>query len=237
MPIDLLFLIIVIIASVLFAVTIHEAAHAYVAYRMGDNTAMRAGRLTLNPIKHLDLFGSVIIPLILLMPWALKLSRSFFIFGYAKPVPVNPSNFRDFKKGTIAVSAAGITANLVLALISGALFHVFLNILQFSNSFYYKPLFLLLGFSVLINSILAIFNLIPLPPLDGSRILAMFLPVHLRIPYMRIERFFMVIIIFLIITNVLGKFLSFFLPILMDIFMSNKALYVFSELLKEFWRS
>jgi len=215
------------IIPLLFAVTIHEVAHGYVAYRMGDNTAMLAGRLTLNPIKHLDLFGSFLIPLVL------KLSGSPVIFGYAKPVPVNFANLRDFRTGTIAVSAAGVIANLCCALISGALFQILMKLGMSPDVFLYKPIFIFLGFSVLINSVLAIFNLIPIPPLDGSRILAMFLPLHLRIPYMQIERFGMFIIIFLLITNVLGKFLSFFIPLMMKLFLGNEALFVFFDL----WRS
>lgn len=221
---DIITQIIIMIIPLLFAVTIHEVAHGYVAFRMGDNTAMLAGRLTLNPIKHLDFFGSF------LLPFVLKLSGSPVIFGYAKPVPVNFANLRDFRKGTIAVSSAGIIANLGCALISGALFQIVLNLGLLTNTLFFKPFFLFLGFSVLINSVLAIFNLIPIPPLDGSRILAMFLPIHLRIPFMRIERFGMIIIIFLLITNVLGKFLSFFLPLLMNLFMGSKALYIFFDL-------
>ena len=146
---------------------------------------------------------------------------------------MNFTNFRDFRTGTIAVSSAGVIANLACAFISGVLFQIFLNLDLLSNSLFLKPLFLFLGYSVLINSVLAVFNLIPIPPLDGSRILAMFLPPHLRIPYMRIERFGMFIIIFLLITKVLGKFLSFFIPILMKLFMGSKSLYIFFDL----WRS
>ena len=130
---------IIMIVPLLFAVTIHEVAHGYIAYRMGDNTAMLAGRLTLNPIKHLDFFGSFLIPLIL------KLSGSPVIFGYAKPVPVNFANLRDFRKGTIAVSSAGVAANLLCALISGALFQIFFNLGVLSNTLFYKPFFLFLA--------------------------------------------------------------------------------------------
>jgi Zn-dependent protease len=216
MSIDLMLQILIMIIPLLFAVTIHEVAHGYIAYRMGDDTAMRAGRLTLNPIKHLDLFGSFI------MPFTLKLLGAPPL-GYAKPVPVNFNNLRDFRKGTIAVSSAGVIANFGCALISGIIFQIILNLGTLSNSVFYSPILLFFGYSVLINCVLAIFNLIPIPPLDGSRILAMFLPVHLRISYMRIERFGMIIIIFLLITKVLRKFLLFFLPPLLKLFLGVKG--------------
>ena len=104
--------IVVMIVPLLFAITIHEVAHGYVAYKMGDHTAKLAGRLTLNPIRHLDPVGSLILPLIL------KLTGSPVIFGYAKPVPVNFSNFRNYRKSTIYVASAGVLANLALAVIS-----------------------------------------------------------------------------------------------------------------------
>lgn len=108
------------IIPLLFAVTIHEVAHGYVAYRMGDNTAMLAGRLTLNPVKHLDFIGSFLLPLIL------KFTGSPIIFGYAKPVPVNFANLRDYRKGVIYVSSAGVLANFACAFISGMLFQFLL---------------------------------------------------------------------------------------------------------------
>jgi Zn-dependent protease len=109
---------ILLILPLILAVTLHEVAHGYAALKMGDHTARLAGRLTLNPIKHLDLFGSFLLPLVL------KLSGSPFIFGYAKPVPVNYHNFREYRKGTLWVSAAGVLANIILALISAALFQM-----------------------------------------------------------------------------------------------------------------
>jgi len=141
---------------------IHEIAHGSVAYSLGDHTAKNEGRLTLNPLKHIDLFGSIILPLLLF------LSSSPFLFGWAKPVPVNPYNFRDKKYGEIKVSIAGPASNLLLAIIFGL-------ILRFvSND--------LFSFIVYINIWLAIFNLIPVPPLDGSWILFSLLPA-------RFERF------------------------------------------------
>ncbi len=195
------------IVTLLFAVTIHEVAHGYVASRMGDNTARLAGRLTLNPLKHLDFIGSFLLPALL------ALSRSPIVFGYAKPVPVNFANLRDYRKGVIYVSAAGVLANLVLAAISGALFQIASN---FESSLYisvFRPFFIdllnFLFYTVVINMVLAIFNLIPVPPLDGSRILAMFLPTPIREQFARIERFGLIIIFVLLMTNSIGKIISF----------------------------
>ncbi len=195
------------IIPLLFAVTIHEVAHGYVAYRMGDNTAMLAGRLTLNPIKHLDFIGSFLLPLIL------KFTGSPIIFGYAKPVPVNFANLRDYRKGVIYVSSAGVLANFACAFISGMLFRFLLSLesLWYNSAADYivSTLILILGYSVIINCVLAIFNLIPVPPLDGSKIFAMFLPLNLRRQYARLERFGILIIFFLLMTNFLNKIISF----------------------------
>ena len=205
--------IVVMIVPLLFAVTIHEVAHGYVAYKMGDHTAMLAGRLTLNPIKHLDPMGSLILPLFL------KLTGSPVIFGYAKPVPVNFANLREFRKGTICVASAGVLTNMILAVISAALFQM---LVAAQTSWAQSQLGLLAGFliqllaySVIINCVLALFNLIPIPPLDGSRIVAMLLPAALRTQYSRLERFGMIIIFVLLITGPLGRLMAFFLkPVL-----------------------
>ncbi len=199
----------------LMAVTIHEVAHGYVAFRLGDNTAKLAGRLTLNPLKHLDITGSLILPLML------KIMGSPVIFGYAKPVPVNFYNLRNHRKGTVYVSAAGVSANLAMVMISGLLFRGLLR----SGPIWYDTclspilmdLFLMLGFSVLINTVLAVFNLLPIPPLDGSRILAPFLPMRIRMHYARMERFGIIILIFLFFVggNSLFKAISYVMaPIL-----------------------
>ena len=205
---------VLLILPLIVAVTLHEVAHGYAALKMGDHTARLAGRLTLNPIKHLDFFGSLLLPLIL------KLSGSPFIFGYAKPVPVNPHNFREYRKGTLWVSAAGVLANVILALISAALFQMLAATeasgAQSSIGLLFEFLSLLLSYSVIINCILALFNLIPIPPLDGSRILAMLLPASLRIHYARLERFGMIIILVLLVTGPLWRLMSFFLKPVLD---------------------
>jgi Zn-dependent protease len=211
--------IVVMIVPLLFAVTIHEVAHGYIALRMGDNTAFFAGRLTLNPIKHLDFIGSLLLPLIL------SVTGSPVIFGYAKPVPVNFSNFRDYRKGMIYVASAGVVANFALAVVSGVLFQAIVHFQWLWNGSIIKPLIMelyhMLFYSVAINLVLAIFNMIPIPPLDGSKILAMVLPAGLRSHYARVERFGMIIIIFLLLTNVVGKFMSFFLTPLFNILLGR----------------
>ena len=153
----------------LFSVIIHELAHGYVAFSLGDPTAKYACRLTLNPLKHLDPFGSVILPLILL----LATGGQGPIFGWAKPVPINPYNFKDQKWGTLKVAISGPATNFAIAIIFG-LFIRFLNFPGPEGT--PAPLIQLLGIVVLYNFFWGLFNLIPVPPLDGSWILFRFLP-------------------------------------------------------------
>lgn len=142
------------------SVVVHEVAHGYAALYFGDKTAEYAGRLTLNPLKHLDPFGSVILPLLLVI------SNAPFLIGWAKPVPYNPANLRDQKRGTLWVASAGILVNLAIAIFFGIIIRLSVATGILSASFVS-----LASVIVLLNIVLAIFNLIPIPPLDGSKIL------------------------------------------------------------------
>jgi len=150
----------------LISVIIHELAHGYVANSLGDPTAKYAGRLTLNPLKHLDPIGSVVLPLLLFI------TGSPFLVGWAKPVPINPYNFRDQKWGSLKVAIAGPLSNMALAVFFGLVLRV-LSMPYFSVS---TGIFVIFAFIVQINIMLALFNLIPIPPLDGHWILFTFLP-------------------------------------------------------------
>ncbi len=182
------------IAILIMSVVIHEVSHGFMAEYFGDKTARDAGRLTLNPLKHLDPVGSVIIPALLV------LSNSPFLFGWAKPVPYNPNNLSDRKWGTIAVASAGILANLLLAVIFGILIRLAPTVfgLPVFDPLLPHPFYLITKIIVVINLALAIFNLIPIPPLDGSKILFSFLPKSFEFAVMRLEQYsFVLLIIFI----------------------------------------
>jgi Zn-dependent protease len=144
-----------------FSIMVHEIAHGSVALFLGDTTAKRAGRLTLNPLKHIDVFGSIILPLLLII------SRSPVLIGWAKPVPINPYNFRDQKWGTLKVAIAGPLMNFAIAIFFGVLLR-FLNLPQVFSE--------LLAVIMFYNFLWGLFNLIPIPPLDGSHIIFSFFP-------------------------------------------------------------
>lgn len=190
--IDGIFYVIVLIMSVV----IHEVAHGYSAYLLGDNTARDSGRLTLNPIKHLDPFGSVILPLLLI------LSNTGFVIGWAKPVPYNPDNLRDLRRGTFFVSIAGILANILIALLFGFLirFGPLLGLPLYIDSIQtLHPFYKISTIIVFMNLVLAIFNLIPIPPLDGSKILFSILSPKYRYIENFMERFGIFLLIFFIV--------------------------------------
>ena len=171
----------------LFSVIIHELAHGSVAYSLGDPTAKYAGRLTLNPLKHLDPFGSVILPLLLL----LATGGQGPIFGWAKPVPINPYNFKDKKWGELKVAVAGPAVNFLIAIIFGL-------IIRFLNFQEALPFIQLLSIVVFYNFLWAIFNLLPIPPLDGSWILFNFLPDPSGKTKMFLQQYGLFILIFFI---------------------------------------
>ncbi|MFA6515301.1 MAG: site-2 protease family protein [Candidatus Paceibacterota bacterium] len=189
--IDGIFYIIVLIMSIV----IHEVAHGYSAYLLGDDTARLNGRLTLNPIKHLDPFGSIILPLLLFIS-----TKGTFLIGWARPVPYNPLNLRKGKWGNVIVSVAGIFANLMIAIIFGLLIR-FAPVfgLPILDPMSISPFYKISTIIVMLNLVLALFNIIPIPPLDGSKILFSFLPARFRYIENFLERWGMFLLLFFII--------------------------------------
>ena len=173
------------VLPLLIAITFHEAAHAFVAYRLGDNTAKELGRVSFNPLKHIDPFGTVILPGVLL------LSHSPFLFGYAKPVPVNFRNLNNPRLDMVWVALAGPATNILLALAAATAFHA----LPWVPADYAKWTADNLKNTLIINVVLAIFNMLPIPPLDGGRVAVGLLPRFLAYPLARLEPYGMLILI------------------------------------------
>jgi len=184
---------VILVAVLIFSVVVHEVAHAWQARREGDDTADKLGRITLNPIPHLDPLGSIILPG--LLAWT-----GGIIFGWAKPVPVNPLNYREYVAGDIRVSLAGIVSNLVLAALATLLAGVVVKLSSVLGSpgVVSDVVLTTLDYTILINLILAFFNLIPIPPLDGSHVVAHALPRALADQYRELGRFGLLIVMGLI---------------------------------------
>jgi Zn-dependent protease len=186
---------------VLFAITLHEAAHGYVARMFGDNTAFVAGRISLNPLRHIDPIGTVIVPLVMV-------TLSGFMFGWAKPVPVDFGSLRRPKQDMVWVAGAGPGANLAMA-IGWVLFAKLLTLFGVEEEFFY----LVANAGVQVNLVFMALNLLPIPPLDGGRIAVGLLPNKLAYQFARIEPYGMFIIIGLLVTGVLGTLLRPFLQL------------------------
>ena len=191
------------IAILIMSVVIHEVSHGFMAEYFGDKTARFAGRLTLNPIQHLDPFGSIILPAILV------LSHAPFLFGWARPVPYNPDNLSDKKWGTVAVAAAGVLANFFIAFIFGILMRFIPDFnLSVSQS---ESLYFITSIIVITNLALGVFNLIPIPPLDGSKILFSLLPASFYPVLIFIEQYSLIFLLIFIMffASVLSPIVAF----------------------------
>lgn len=194
--------IVYVLPVLLFSVIVHECAHGYVAEWWGDPTARMLGRLTLNPLPHIDLFGSILVPGLLI------LSGSGVLFGWAKPVPVTPQNFRDRKMGDITVSLAGPASNVLLALGFAGVLAVAGLIAGGEGAL--DPVWRLCTYGILLNFVLAVFNLLPIPPLDGSHVVANLLPKPAAYAYQSMGQFGLLLVFLLLFIP--GLLSTIFLP-------------------------
>jgi len=195
---DIVYTIAVWIIPVLFAITLHEAAHGWVAYKLGDPTAKSLGRISVNPIKHVDPMGTVVVPIFLA-------TLSGFVMGWAKPVPVEPRYFKSPLLDMALVAVAGPVSNFFMACFWAFFIVIVTTLLSPSASLSFLAEVGEKG--IYINVILMVLNMLPIPPLDGGRVVAGVLPPALAMPFMKLERFGMVIGLLLLISGILGKIL------------------------------
>lgn len=207
--------IVVWLLPVVFAITVHEVAHGWMAKQFGDKTADRQGRLTLNPLKHIDPVGTIIVPGLLLITF------TGFIFGWAKPVPVDARNFKNPKKAMAIVALAGPLSNLLMAISWALLARVGVAI---NMEFVSMPLIYSGVAGITINLVLALINMLPIPPLDGSRILTGLLPDYWAWRYNQLERWGFLILLVLLATNTLGMILGYPLYYAQQLFFSLAGL-------------
>ncbi|MBW7996893.1 MAG: site-2 protease family protein [Candidatus Glassbacteria bacterium] len=193
----------IVIPVLLFSVVVHECAHGLAAERAGDPTARLLGRITLNPMSHIDPVGSILVPILLLA------SNSTIFFAWAKPVPVNPRNFNEPRRDDIIVSIAGPISNILLAVTFTVLLAIVVKVVPLDSSFWRSPYFEVFHYGIWINLILAFFNLIPIPPLDGSHILENLLPYEAARKYAAIRPYGFMILLAALYFNLLTVF---FLP-------------------------
>src|SRR5512147_340939 len=200
--------IVVMAPPLIFAIVLHEVAHGWVANKLGDHTARDMGRLTLNPISHIDLFGTIVMPLLLFV-----LTDGKMVFGYAKPVPINPYNFRNPKKDMAFSSLAGPGINIVMAIMFSFILRIVMPPLEGmipkqSWDLFAFPITLMFGYGVIMNVVLAVLNMIPIPPLDGSRVVYWVLPDKQAAAYYRLEPYGTLILMLLIALGVLGRIMT-----------------------------